>query len=111
MQSVTDVRTCCIQLQNYKPKRHNITMGPNHGDMDLDLNLDLRVGDLDLDLDLRVGDLDLDLRPEDLTTSLLSPSPFPSMKLLNYLSTIRIRKRFSVVKCILLKSTKMVTLN
>ena len=74
MQSVTDVRTCCIQLQNYKPKRHNITMGPNHGDMDLDLNLDLRVGDLDLDLDLRVGDLDLDLdlRPEDLTTSLHS---------------------------------------
>ena len=72
MQSVTDVRTCCIQLQNYKPKRHNITMGPNHGDMDLDLNLDLRVGDLDLDLDLRVGDsdLNLDLRPEDLTTSL-----------------------------------------
>ena len=32
-------------------------MGPKHGDMDLDLNLDLRVGDLDL-------------RPEDLTTSL-----------------------------------------
>ena len=67
MRSVTDVRTCCIHLQNYKPKRHNITMGPNHGDMDLDLDLDLRVGDLELDLDLR---------PEDLTTSLLHYSKF-----------------------------------
>ena len=36
-------------------------MGPNHEDMDFDLNLDLRVGDMDLDLDLR---------PDDLTTSL-----------------------------------------
>jgi hypothetical protein len=60
MGSVTDVSHCTI-----------CSMSSDHEDMDLDL--DLRVGDLYLDLDLKANDLDLDsdLRSEDLTTTLL----------------------------------------
>jgi hypothetical protein len=60
MGSVTDVSHCTI-----------CSMSSDHEDMDLDL--DLRVGDLYLDLDLNANDLDLDsdLRSEDLTTTLI----------------------------------------